>query len=81
MEPSQQGTRSSGLTHSAMEAVAAIGIFAIGVVMMVDNYRIGAGWAPDGPESGYFPFRIGAILCFPGPPRHPPALRRTEPHA
>ncbi|MBP2646775.1 MAG: hypothetical protein H6Q77_399 [Gemmatimonadetes bacterium] len=24
---------------------------------------------------------IGAILCFPGPPRHPPALRRTEPHA
>jgi hypothetical protein len=24
---------------------------------------------------------IGAILCFPGPPRHPPALRRTEPRA
>lgn len=64
MEPSQQGTRSNGLTHGAMEAIAAIGIFAIGVVMMVDNYRIGAGWAPDGPESGYFPFRIGAILCF-----------------
>lgn len=25
---------------------------------------------------------IGAILCFPGPPRHPPALRRSDaPHA
>jgi hypothetical protein len=31
--------------------------------MMVDNYKLGAGWASDGPESGYFPFRIGAILC------------------
>jgi putative tricarboxylic transport membrane protein len=38
-------------------------VFAVGVVMMIDNYRIGAGWAPDGPESGYFPFRIGVILC------------------
>jgi putative tricarboxylic transport membrane protein len=52
-----------GLSHSAVDALTALAIFLIGVVMMVDNYRIGAGWAPDGPESGYFPFRIGAILC------------------
>jgi len=52
-----------GLSHSAVDALAALAIFLIGVVMMVDNYKIGAGWAPDGPESGYFPFRIGAILC------------------
>jgi hypothetical protein len=52
-----------GLTHSAMDAIASVGIFLVGVVMMLDNYKIGAGWAPDGPESGYFPFRIGAILC------------------
>src|ERR1035437_4729526 len=52
-----------GLSHSSMEVIAALVIFAVGVVMMVDNYKIGAGWASDGPESGYFPFRIGAILC------------------
>jgi len=52
-----------GLSHSAMDAIASVGIFLVGVVMMIDNYKIGAGWAPDGPESGYFPFRIGAILC------------------
>lgn len=64
MERTPEGARSGGLSQGAMEAIAAIGIFVVGVVMMIDNYRIGAGWAPDGPQSGYFPFRIGAILCF-----------------
>ena len=58
-----RGPRSSGLSHSDVDAITAIVIFLIGVVMMVDNYKVGAGWATDGPESGYFPFRIGAILC------------------
>lgn len=52
-----------GLSHSVVEALTAASIFIVGVVMMIDNYRIGAGWADDGPESGYFPLRIGAILC------------------
>ena len=52
-----------GLSHSNVEAIAAVVIFLIGVVMMVDNYKVGAGWAADGPQSGYFPFRVGAIIC------------------
>lgn len=63
MEQKQDSPQRGGLTHNAMDAVAAVVIFAIGVVMMVDNYKIGAGWASDGPESGYFPFRIGVLLC------------------
>jgi len=63
MEQKQDSPSGGGLSHSAAEIIAAVGIFAIGMVMMVDNYKIGAGWASDGPESGYFPFRIGAILC------------------
>jgi putative tricarboxylic transport membrane protein len=55
--------RSGGLSHSDVDAIASIVIFLIGVVMMADNYKVGAGWAANGPESGYFPFRIGAILC------------------
>ena len=58
-----RNARSRGLSHSDVDAITAIVIFLIGVVMMVDNYRVGAGWAADGPQSGYFPFRIGAILC------------------
>ncbi|MGB6104827.1 MAG: tripartite tricarboxylate transporter TctB family protein [Pusillimonas sp.] len=52
-----------GLTHSAVDAITAAVFFIIGVVMMVDNYRIGISWASDGPESGYFPFHIGLIIC------------------
>ena len=62
-EQTQDQAQRGGLTYSAVDAIASVGIFLVGVVMMLDNYRIGAGWAPDGPESGYFPFRIGAILC------------------
>jgi len=50
-------------THNLVEALTALTIFIVGVVMMIDNHRIGAGWADDGPEAGYFPFRIGVILC------------------
>ncbi len=55
-----------GLTHAAADALTAFVVILVGVVMMIDNHRIGAGWASDGPESGYFPFRIGAILCLAG---------------
>ena len=51
-----------GLSHSNVEAIAAVAIFLIGVLMVVDNYRLGAGWAADGPQSGYFPLRIGVII-------------------
>lgn len=64
MEQKQPSPQPKGWSFSAVDAVTAVVIFAVGVVMMVDNYKIGAGWASDGPESGYFPFRIGAILCF-----------------
>lgn len=62
-EQTRDAAHQGGLSHSSVDAIASVVIFVIGVVMMMDNYRIGAGWAPDGPESGYFPFRIGAILC------------------
>ncbi|MFZ4481583.1 MAG: tripartite tricarboxylate transporter TctB family protein [Rhodoferax sp.] len=63
MRHTQRRAQRGAMTRNAMEVVTAIVIFALGVVMMVDNFKIGAGWASDGPESGYFPFRIGAILC------------------
>ena len=51
------------VSERAVGAATAIVFFLIGVVMIVDNYKIGAGWAPEGPEAGYFPLRIGVIIC------------------
>lgn len=46
------------------ELIVAAFLIAIGAVVMWDSVRIGAGWAPDGPKSGYFPFYVslGLIL-------------------
>lgn len=66
MAQDQRRAQRDGPSHAAVDVVAAVVIMLVGVVMMVDNHKIGAGWADDGPESGYFPFRIGAILCLAG---------------
>jgi len=61
-EQTQERRRSTRLTYQAAELVVAVIIFLVGVVMMMDSYRIGMGWAPEGPKAGYFPFRTGAII-------------------
>jgi putative tricarboxylic transport membrane protein len=55
--------QASGIAERTVEIAVALFMLAIGLVIMIDNYQLGAGWAKDGPESGYFPFRIGAIIC------------------
>jgi putative tricarboxylic transport membrane protein len=45
-----------------MELVVAGGLMIVGIVVMADSWRVGAGWASDGPQAGYFPFYIGVIL-------------------
>lgn len=43
--------------------LAALILFGVGVLIIVDTWRLGAGWAPDGPQAGYFPFRIGVLVA------------------
>jgi putative tricarboxylic transport membrane protein len=45
-----------------MELLVAALFMATSALIMYDNWRIGARWADDGPEAGYFPFRVGAIM-------------------
>ena len=45
-----------------MEVVVAAAFIAVALLVMWDSNRIGASWASDGPESGYFPFYIGLIM-------------------
>lgn len=45
--------------------VAVLFLFVAGVVIY-DSNRVGFGWAPDGPQAGYFPFYIGVIIAVAG---------------
>jgi len=52
-----------GVSAKTMEIVVALLTLALGLVVIYDSRRVGAGWAEDGPQAGYFPFYIGVILC------------------
>ena len=47
----------------AWEAIVAVALFLFGAVVVWDSRRLGAEWASDGPQAGYFPFYIGVIIC------------------
>ena len=55
---------SAGLTVTTrtMELVVAGVLMLVASIVMYDSIRVGAGWAFDGPQAGYFPFYIGLIL-------------------
>ena len=47
-----------------LEIVVAGLLFLLGAVVIADSVRLGARWADDGPQAGYFPFYIGLLICF-----------------
>jgi hypothetical protein len=49
------------MTRTADLITAAV-LFVIGVIVVGDSLRLGAGWGSDGPKSGFFPFWLGALL-------------------
>ena len=55
--------KTGGISTRTVELVVAVVIFALGTVVVFDSYRLGSKWGSDGPESGYFPFYIGVLLC------------------
>ncbi len=48
-----------------LELVAAAALFVLGAIVIADSLRLGARWAEDGPQAGYFPFYIGLLICIP----------------
>jgi hypothetical protein len=53
-----------GISTRTVEIAVAVVIFALGALVVYDSVLLGWRWAADGPESGYFPFYIGLIVCF-----------------
>lgn len=56
--------RSPGVVATnRVEAVVAVLLLALGIVVIVESRRLGAEWTSDGPGPGYFPFYIGLIIA------------------
>jgi len=53
----------SGPPTNLVEAVVALVLLVIGIGVIVESRRLGAGWTSDGPGAGYFPFFIGVIIA------------------
>ncbi|MBS0450479.1 MAG: tripartite tricarboxylate transporter TctB family protein [Proteobacteria bacterium] len=52
----------TGIATWVVEAVVAAVLLVVGIVVVIESRRLGAGWTSDGPGSGYFPFYIGLII-------------------
>src|SRR6266403_517485 len=46
----------------AAELVTASVLIFLGGIVLFDAVRIGVGWGPDGPRSGFFPFWLALIM-------------------
>lgn len=51
-----------GVSYRTVDFLVAVLIFFVGLAVMIESYDLGIGWIKDSPGSGYFPFRIGAII-------------------
>jgi putative tricarboxylic transport membrane protein len=70
--------KKSAVSVRTVDIATALIIFSLGAIVCWDSNRIGRGWASDGPESGYFPFYIGLILCVASAINFINALRKTN---
>jgi putative tricarboxylic transport membrane protein len=57
-----QGDRPAFGQKSAEIVVAAVFLL-LGGIVVFDSIRLGARWAEDGPQAGYFPFYVGLLVC------------------
>jgi len=55
-----------GVSTHIVDAVVALLVVGLGLIVLQGSWKLGSGWTTDGPGPGYFPFYIGLILCIAG---------------
>jgi hypothetical protein len=63
MDDDKPAGAEAGIAAKTMEIAVALLLLAFGGTVVFDSVRLGASWGDDGPQSGYFPFYIGLLLC------------------
>ena len=51
-----------GPSHRYVEYVVATLCIVLGLITIVGSIKVGIGWGPEGPKSGFFPFYIGLLI-------------------
>lgn len=51
------------LSRLRLELIGCAVVFVFGVITMIGSMEHSVGWADDGPQAGYFPFRLGVVLA------------------
>jgi len=62
-DPEQQPGERGIVSTKAVEIAVSILFLVVAGVVIYDSNRIGFGWAPEGPQAGYFPFYIGLLIA------------------
>ena len=52
----------AGPSHRSVEIGVAIFIALLGIITIGGSLRVGIGWGPEGPKSGFFPFYLGLLI-------------------
>jgi putative tricarboxylic transport membrane protein len=60
---SEESGGRAAFRHKTAELAVAAGFFIFGAIVIYDSLRLGMRWVEDGPQAGYFPFYLGAIIC------------------
>lgn len=50
-------------SRRTLELIVGALFLIFGAIVVWDSRRLGSQWGSDGPQAGYFPFYIGAIIC------------------
>jgi hypothetical protein len=53
----------NGVSLRSVDIAVALLLLVFGLVVVYDSNRLGSKWGSDGPQSGYFPFYIGVLIC------------------
>ncbi|MGP1677179.1 MAG: tripartite tricarboxylate transporter TctB family protein [Burkholderiales bacterium] len=60
---SEANEQRAALSVKTAELAVAGFTFLLGAIVVFDSWRLGARWVEDGPQTGYFPFYVGLIIC------------------
>lgn len=55
-------TAGRGVSRRSVERFVAALLVGLAALVLWDSFGRGAGWASDGPQSGYFPARVGLLM-------------------